>query len=143
VWLFGGACFLLAVPCALSGKFMGILILIFFKYALLVGGFFICLFVGWGWGTRAAISEMTAAGRRFPLLPLWAVLIRFVCPVVIAIIVGNQLWTALKPASPEAEPPPAGQSRTLDDPQAGMEIGARLERDAPFGCGAPPFTQPA
>ncbi len=100
VWLFGGASFLLAVPCALNLKitpnlsFMSLLILIFFKYALLIGGFFICLFVGWAWKPRAAIAEMTREGQKFPGLPVWGFLIRYICPLVIAIIIINQLWTA-------------------------------------------------
>lgn len=102
VWVFGGAAFLLALPCALGLKitedmsFMSLLILIFFQYSLLVGGFFICLFVGWAWKPQSAIAEMTAEGKTFPGLPFWSILIRFVCPLVIAIIILNQLYTAWK-----------------------------------------------
>jgi len=98
VWLFGGVCFALAVPCALWSGFMDLLIMIFFDYALLVGGLFICLFVGWRWKPAGAIAEMRAEGRSFPGLSGWGLLIRFFCPVVIAIIIANQLWSALKPA---------------------------------------------
>ena len=95
VWVFGSAAFALAVPCVLSEKFMSLLILIFFQYALLVGGFFICLFVGWSWSPKAGIAEMTANGRTFPGLWLWGFLIRYFCPLVIAIIVAFQVWQSL------------------------------------------------
>ncbi len=90
-WVLGVACFALAVPCAVSGKFMGILVQIFWTYALAIGALFICLFVGWRWGTTSARGELTADGSSLPGLPLWALLIKFFCPVVVGIIVVKRL----------------------------------------------------
>ena len=66
-WVLGTSCFLLAAPCAASSAFMNILVQIFYIYALAVGALFICLFVGWRWGTAPAVAEavrtLRAAGR--------------------------------------------------------------------------------
>lgn len=116
VWTFGGVCYLISVPCALGWQiwdgmsFMGLLILIFFQYSLLVGGLFIAIFVGWAWTPKAAIAEMTAGGKRFPALGLWSFLIRWVCPVVIALIIGNQLYGAFASVPADDQPPATTQA---------------------------------
>lgn len=94
-WLLGTGCLLLAVPCAYSSWFMGIMVSIFFDYALAVGAFMICLFAGWRWGVPAAIKEMRAEGASFPGLPVWGFLIRFFCPVVAGLILLSRIWTAI------------------------------------------------
>jgi len=90
-WSIGLACFLLAVPCVLSGRFFGLLELIFYKYALAIGALLICLFVGWAWGPKAATEELTAEGNRFPGLGLWGLLVRYVCPILTAAILYMQI----------------------------------------------------
>ncbi|MDX1388729.1 MAG: sodium-dependent transporter, partial [Acidobacteriota bacterium] len=90
-WLLGAGCFLVAVPCAISGDFMNIVVQIFYTYALAVGALLICLFVGWKWGTASARGELTADGSSLPGLPLWALLIKFLCPLVVGIIVVRRL----------------------------------------------------
>ncbi|HXI04248.1 MAG TPA: sodium-dependent transporter, partial [Candidatus Saccharimonadales bacterium] len=90
-WLLGIACFLLAVPCAASDAFMGIVIQIFYIYALAIGALLICVFTGWRWGTASAVGELRRGGG-LPGLGGWAVLIRWVCPVVAALIVGTRIW---------------------------------------------------
>ncbi len=47
----------------------------------------LCLFVGWVWKPSAAIAEMRREGSaQVRFAPLWAFLMRYVCPVAIAII---------------------------------------------------------
>ena len=74
-----------------SGKFMGIVVQIFYTYALAIGALFICIFVGWRWGVPSARRELTAEGVAFPGLGLWGLLIKFVCPVVVGIIVVKRI----------------------------------------------------
>lgn len=45
-----------------------------------------CLFVGWVWGTKNALSEIEADGSRFRFKRSWSFLIRFLAPAVIVLI---------------------------------------------------------
>jgi NSS family neurotransmitter:Na+ symporter len=91
-WLMGGACWVMALGCALSGRFMGFLVHLTYNYVLLIGGFIICLFAGWRWGIRSAIGEMRAEGAAFPGLWFWGFLVRFVCPALIGLIVVHHIY---------------------------------------------------
>lgn len=94
-WLIGLACFALAVPSAVSGRFMDWVVTVFYNYALAVGALLICLFVGWAWTPKSAIEEMTAEGQRFWGLAFWGVLIRYVCPLLTAAILYLQISESL------------------------------------------------
>ena len=85
-WLVTGACFLLAIPSAFSGAFLGFQSKLFGNYALAVGAFFICLFVGWKWGVSPALGELARGGQRLPMGRLWGMMVRFVAPLVILVI---------------------------------------------------------
>ena len=98
-WLLGLACFVLAVPSALSqgavgflsqmslpgGDFLSLANIIFGNYCLSIGAVFICIFVAWKWGIPNAIAEMEDGGR-LPAAGIWAFMVRFVCPVAVAIV---------------------------------------------------------
>jgi NSS family neurotransmitter:Na+ symporter len=92
VWLLGTLCFVLAVPCAISSKFMGVLVQIFWIYSLSIGALLICVFVGWKWGVKAAVNELASGRPASSVLHFWAVLIKFFCPVVAAIILISRIW---------------------------------------------------
>ncbi len=77
------ACFLLAIPSALSGDFLGFQSVLFGNYALSIGALLICLFVGWRWGVAAAVAEIYHGLETRPLGGVWSALVRYVCPVVI------------------------------------------------------------
>ncbi len=92
------ACFALAIPSALSlganayftnmmggTGFLGLANIVFGNYFLSIGAVFICLFVGWKWGVGNAVAEMERGGK-LPVSQLWGVLVRFVCPVAVAIV---------------------------------------------------------
>jgi NSS family neurotransmitter:Na+ symporter len=105
--LLGGASLVLGIPSAyssgspdsphtitalFSGKhwfgmnFMDFMALVFITYSLTIGALFICLFVGWAWGTAGAKTEIRDGCGSEALLSTWGVLVRYVCPVAIAII---------------------------------------------------------
>ncbi len=83
-WLVTFACFLLAVPSALSGNFLDWQSILFGNYALTIGAMLICVFVGWRWGIPAAVEEIGRGGAPMPLAPLWGLIIRWIAPVAIA-----------------------------------------------------------
>jgi NSS family neurotransmitter:Na+ symporter len=98
--LLGSIAFLVGIPSALANgavdwltnvpgvgmDFLTLLFTIFGSFALIVGAFFISLFVGWKWGVTAAGDEVRASDGRFRLEGIWRVLIRFVCPTALLII---------------------------------------------------------
>ena len=47
---------------------------------------FICLFVGWKWGIKNAVEAIRAGNPSFQQAPMWTFLVRYVCPIAIAII---------------------------------------------------------
>ncbi len=87
-WTIAFICFLIAVPSALSGDFLGFMDMIFGKYGLSVGALGICIFVGWYWGIPKALAEIESSGHRLPVAPVWSFLVRWVCPVAVIIILG-------------------------------------------------------
>ncbi len=110
-WGIGFLCFLLAIPSALSQgavpalsggegsllplSFLDLNNILFGNYGLTFGSLLISLFVGWKWGTRAALEEMKrgAGTDRAWWHAAWAFLVRFVCPVAIVLIFVFILWT--------------------------------------------------
>ncbi|GIV58707.1 MAG: transporter [Rhodothermaceae bacterium] len=101
-WIIGGLCFVLAVPSALSqgavpalsGGEQGLMAWDFLtlnnnlwgNYSLSIGAILTCIFVGWKWGLEPAIASLEASGHRLPLAGLWGLLVKYVCPVVILIL---------------------------------------------------------
>ncbi len=67
--------------------FLTLMATIWNNWALPIGGLLISIFVGWVWGTKNAIAELTAEGVAFPLAGVWAFVIRYVCPVAILFII--------------------------------------------------------
>ncbi len=100
VYVVGGACFLLAIPSALSqggapalSDFLGTgkgwldwQSILFGTYSLVTGALLTCVLVGWRWGTDAAKETIEEGGHRLPVAPLWAVLVRYVCPLAVVTI---------------------------------------------------------
>jgi NSS family neurotransmitter:Na+ symporter len=99
-WTIGGLCFLLAVPSALSQgavaelgsgglfswDFLTLNNNIWGNYSLSLGAILVCVFVGWKWGLPKALASLEASGDRLPAAGLWSFLVRYVCPVVILIL---------------------------------------------------------
>lgn len=92
---------LLAVPSVLANganatltrlpgiemDFLTLMATVWNNWALPIGGFLIAIFVGWVWGARNAVTELTAGGAHMPFAGLWVVLIRYVCPLAILFII--------------------------------------------------------
>ncbi|MEM6796893.1 MAG: sodium-dependent transporter, partial [Acidobacteriota bacterium] len=113
-WVVGLSCFILGVPSALSlgankfltsefkvlGKtdFLSVVDIVCGTYFLTLGAALICIFVGWRWGTEAALKAIEGGGHSLPAAPLWSVMVRFVCPAAIfgllifAVINGGGVW---------------------------------------------------
>jgi NSS family neurotransmitter:Na+ symporter len=105
VVILGALSFVLGIPSALGngavdwltnlpvvgGDFLSLLFLLFGQYALATGALFISLFVGWKWGAKAAIAEVESEGNVFRFKVVWAFLVRFVCPIFLAVILLNML----------------------------------------------------
>ena len=51
-----------------------------------IGGCLTALFVGRIWGVERALDELRAEGAWFPVPALWIFLIRWICPLAIALI---------------------------------------------------------
>lgn len=97
VALLAGAALLLGIPSSLSyGLLANIRILnynIFDFVGMLtdniflpLGGIFMCYYLGWIWDPQFLVDEIEQEGVRFKLARLWIFLIKFVTPVMIAVV---------------------------------------------------------
>ncbi len=77
----------------LFGKtgFLDIVDFLFGSFALTFGGLLLSIFIGWKWGAKKATEEITIGFSSSNLLFLktWRFLIRFICPVVIFLVLLN------------------------------------------------------
>ncbi|MFP4082439.1 MAG: sodium-dependent transporter [Candidatus Aminicenantes bacterium] len=95
------ACFMgfvslvLGVPSALSTggvklfskiDFMTRMDFFFGNVSLALGAFLICLFLGYVWGVKKALGEISVGNTRFKLRPLWTFSVKFLSPIAIIII---------------------------------------------------------
>jgi NSS family neurotransmitter:Na+ symporter len=103
------ATFLLGLPSALSQgtsefftsvKFLGqegflnIMSFLFSDLSLPIGGFFIAIFVGWVWGVDKALQEalQNTSPQIAKLMVGWGFLIRYVCPLLILLVLVAKLF---------------------------------------------------
>lgn len=101
-WTIAAACFLLAVPSALSQGAVGALSsmpvvnmdwlslqnIIWGNYGLSIGALLICIFAGWRWGPENMLQKIEMGGNRLPGRSFFGFVVKFVCPVAIAIVLG-------------------------------------------------------
>ncbi|MCU0285712.1 MAG: sodium-dependent transporter [Acidobacteria bacterium] len=83
--------FLFAIPCALSGKFLGLWDLIWGNFSLSIGAFFIAIFVGHVWKTANALQEINQGTTRFKSAKIWAIWIKYISPVIIVMILLSKI----------------------------------------------------
>jgi NSS family neurotransmitter:Na+ symporter len=90
----------LAIPSALANgaspffsnlpgigmDFLSLMATIWNNFALPIGGLLVAVFVGWVWKVPAALEELRQGGS-MPAAGLWGALVRYVCPIAIAIII--------------------------------------------------------
>ena len=106
VWIITAITFVAGLPSALSQgtvdalshfnflgqtDFLSLMNFLFSDLSLSIGGFFVCVFVGWVWGSRNAVQEIgTGTGEMTKrVLFGWEFLIKFVCPVIIFFVLLN------------------------------------------------------
>ncbi|HEX9658678.1 MAG TPA: sodium-dependent transporter, partial [Rhodothermales bacterium] len=106
-WVVGGACFLFAIPSALSqgatdfwsslpGIGLDWLTLqnnIWGNYSLTLGAMLTCIFVGWKWGVANALEVLEEGNHPVPGRELWGILVRYVCPVAMMLILVYVVFT--------------------------------------------------
>ncbi len=117
VWVMGGVIFLFGLPSGLSQGavpalsdmswlvgnqvfgsepgFLDIMDFIWGNISLALGALLISVFVGWVWGTGQAVDELQqGAGDTFTGTwpSIWGSFLKYVCPVVIAAILGSILF---------------------------------------------------
>ncbi len=94
-YLMGLAAFLLGIPSALSTggvafltkiNLLGAVAFIFANLSLVIGAFLICLFVGWIWGVKNAVKEISSPAESFKIKSLWVFSLKFLSPIAILII---------------------------------------------------------
>ena len=56
------------------------------NYILPLGGLFIAIFTGWVMTTRLARGEIEKGAVNFHYYPVWHFLIKYVCPILVAIV---------------------------------------------------------
>jgi NSS family neurotransmitter:Na+ symporter len=103
-WVMGGAAFLFGIPSALAGggmKFFSRLPLVHVDFltlwdkawgnvALSVGALLLAVFVAHVWKTANALEEVNAGAGGFRLAGLWAFAIKYVCPLLIMVVLVSQ-----------------------------------------------------
>lgn len=83
---FGAVSLFTQVPGA-NVDFLTLMNIVFGNYSLSVGSLLLAVFIGYRWGVAGAAKEIEAEGVTFGLQPAWAFLIRFLCPVAVAVII--------------------------------------------------------
>lgn len=98
VWIMGIIIFLLGVPSSLGqGVWSGVKIIggrdildsldFLANNALLpLGGFLLCIFIGWSWGTNKATEEANIGAKSIKLGTTYSFLIKYVIPIAIFIV---------------------------------------------------------
>ncbi len=96
----GLSAFLLGLPSALSfgqikflskipiikKPFLDLMDILWGNFSLMIGSFFIAIFVGYIWGIKNAIKEIESGQKKFPLSKFWGFLIKYLAPPIIFII---------------------------------------------------------
>jgi len=95
--------FLLGVPSALSNNllkdvhfiggrnFLDSIDMLATNYVLPLGGLMMAVFTGWVLTTRLARAEIEKGAVRFHLYSVWHFLIRYVAPVLVALVLLNKI----------------------------------------------------
>jgi neurotransmitter:Na+ symporter, NSS family len=68
---------------------------IFSVIGLPLGGLLICIFIGYFWKTKSAVDEMKHGFKNIRdswFTSLWSIFIKFVCPIIIIIILAQSLF---------------------------------------------------
>lgn len=103
VWFVASVVFLIGLPSALSQgavpalssvvgdiDFLSLMDMIWGQVSLALGALLLSLFIGWVWGIDKAADEIEQGSAGFKrTAKIWGFFIRYICPVVIAIVLLN------------------------------------------------------
>jgi NSS family neurotransmitter:Na+ symporter len=112
VWVIGGITFIVGLPSALSAGvidkltnfqlfgqvgYLSIMDYLWGNLSLAIGALLLSVFVGWVWGIPKAGAEMQQGGRMSDrAVGVWGIFVRWICPVVISIVLLWKLWQGLQ-----------------------------------------------
>jgi NSS family neurotransmitter:Na+ symporter len=82
---------LFTAPHWLGMDFMTAMSTVFGTYSLTIGALLICIFVGWVWGVKPALAELRDGCSSEGIMVFWSILVRFVCPLAIAVILAQSM----------------------------------------------------
>ncbi len=71
----------------LNKDFLSIMDFLWGNVSLLVGGFFIAIFVAYVWKYNNAIKEINKSGKSFKLGKIWGLFLKFILPPILIIII--------------------------------------------------------
>ncbi len=84
--IIGSITMLLAIPSALSEKFLTSMNYIWGNLSLTLGAFFISIFVAYVWKSRNALAELSEGSGKIRKMVLWQIAIKYIVPFFILII---------------------------------------------------------
>jgi NSS family neurotransmitter:Na+ symporter len=90
-WTLGMVIFLLGIPSAMNGEFLGFMDAVATNYLLPIGALLIAVFTGWGLTHNERKEEFSAGEDSQFRFACWSFLIRFVSPVALILIFLHQL----------------------------------------------------
>jgi NSS family neurotransmitter:Na+ symporter len=112
VWVIGGITFIVGLPSALSAGvidkltnfqlfgqvgYLSVMDYLWGNLSLAIGALLLSVFVGWVWGIPKAGAEMQQGGRMSDrAVGVWGIFVRWICPVVISIVLLWKLWQGLQ-----------------------------------------------
>lgn len=103
VWIMGIIIFLIGIPSSLGlGAWSGVKIIggrdildsldfIASNILLPLGGFLLCIFIGWYWGTDKALEEGNIGAKSIKLGTTYSFLIKYIVPIAIFIVFLNSI----------------------------------------------------
>ncbi len=105
-YILGGISFVLGVFSALSCgavkslsklplvniDFLSLMDIIFGNFSLIIGSFFIVIFVGYRWGIEGWSAEVEADGNVFRFKTIFSILIKYIVPILILVILANFIY---------------------------------------------------
>ncbi|MGA1464510.1 MAG: sodium-dependent transporter, partial [Balneolaceae bacterium] len=97
-WGVGGIVSIIAVIISYDLSLIDLFVAIFNEVGLPLGGLMISLFLGYFWKTERAMLEIQEGNPSFPGSTggkVWVIFIRYICPVLIAIVLVNTLLIVL------------------------------------------------
>lgn len=94
----GGVVLFFAVIISYNINFIDILATVFNNVGLPLGGLMLSIFLAWFWNTKNAMEEIKHGYANFEnglFIRLWPVFIKYICPVLIALVLATTLYNLI------------------------------------------------